>query len=172
MLQHIPNRIGRWLKNLRPGPDKLVCNDPVFRNVQQRLEVMSPVFSDGNPIPVDYTDDGKKISPPLLWRGVPPQAKSLVLIVEDPDSPTPVPLTHAIATDLPGANDGLPAGAVDRYLPPDPPPGHGPHRYTFELFALNTALNLPEHPTKGVVKDAMRGHVLAKGTLTGIYERS
>jgi hypothetical protein len=58
------------------------------------------------------------------------------------------------------------------YLPPDPPKGHGPHLYAFQIFALNRRLDFDRAPSRAAVMDAMRGHVLAKGLLTATYERS
>src|SRR5438045_2867643 len=101
MLQHLPHTIGHWLKNVRPGFDKLVYNDFMFSQVPETIKVTSPSFGQGAAIPVDYTADGRKISPPLRWEGMPYGARSLVLIVEDADSPTREPLTHALITGLP-----------------------------------------------------------------------
>src|SRR5205085_8174753 len=97
------------------------------------------------------------------WQGVPPEAASLVLIVEDADAPTSEPLVHAIVVDLPPGDGKLPEGELKSsgheggqvhegrnsylragWLPPDPPPGHGEHRYAFQLFALG-----PGDPFKG-----------------------
>ena len=175
MLQHFPHSLGQLLRPVRPGSEKLVYHDFTFNRVPEILEVTSPAFGDGEDIPIDYSFDGMRISPPLKWHGVPANARSMVLIMEDADSPTPEPLTHAIITGLPAMNDQIPEGAFRnfgaRYLPPDPPPGHGPHHYAFQLFALDNFLHPIGIPSKETVKAAMRNHVVARGCLTGIYER-
>jgi phosphatidylethanolamine-binding protein (PEBP) family uncharacterized protein len=170
MLKHIPSTIGRMLKNVRPGLMKLLYYDPALKYVPETLRLTSGAFSDGQGLPVKYTSDGAKLSPPLRWEGVPAEAMSLVLVIEDADSPTPSPLTHAIDAGLPGIDGQLAEGAIPHYLPPDPPPGHGFHRYVFQLFALDKALDM-EKPSKKVLRDAMNHHVVAKGKITGLYER-
>jgi len=109
-------------------------------------------------------------------------------MVEDPDSPTLRPMVHAIAWGLTSSRSQLPEGALsspDRrtqvgrnslfakgYMPPDPPPGHGPHRYEFEVFALDYDPQLGSSPGRSQVLSAIKDHVLARGVLTGIYERT
>jgi len=114
--------------------------------------------------------------------------------VEDADSPTPHPLVHAIAVGLPGGDGSLPAGALDGgddalagapeearlgrnsylqrgWLPPDPPPGHGPHRYAFQVFALGGDEPLPDSPGRDAVLDLLESRAIASGLLIGTYER-
>jgi Raf kinase inhibitor-like YbhB/YbcL family protein len=170
MLKHIPSTIGRLLKNVRPGLMKLLYYDPAFKYVPEIIQVTSGAFSDGQGLPVKYTADGDKISPPLRWKGVPAEAMTLVLVIEDADSPTPAPLTHAIDTGIPGIDGQMIEGGVTHYLPPDPPPGHGFHRYVFELFAVDKTLDM-EKISKKALKEAIRNHVVAKGKITGLYER-
>ncbi|MBI3981913.1 MAG: YbhB/YbcL family Raf kinase inhibitor-like protein [Gemmatimonadetes bacterium] len=154
------------------------------------MQITSPAFSDRGPIPRAHTCDGADQSPPLAWTGVPPDARQLALIVDDPDAPgrvfvhwvlygivpsvTALPsglsgdarLTGAIAA-LQGTNDFRKTG----YNGPCPPPG-GPHRYVFTLYALKQELALPPGATKTVLLEAMKGHVLEQATLTGTYGRS
>lgn len=133
------------------------------------------------------------MSPPLAWSAVPPRAASLVILVEDADSPTPLPLVHGIEWGLAGADGQLPAGALPRsdqplradvfmgrnslltvgYLPPDPPSGHGVHRYAFEVFALDSALRFDTGlaPGRGKVVKWLIKYAIAKGMLMGLYER-
>jgi Raf kinase inhibitor-like YbhB/YbcL family protein len=191
MLQHLPSAFGRALRNVRAGAQKLAVQQvspPDDMRDIARLEVRSPAFSDGGRIPARYTADGDGISPPLEWSGVPQKTSSLVLLVEDPDSPTPKPMVHAIACGLTRAKSQLPEGALSEpdgrlqvgrnsflgkgYTPPDPPPGHGPHRYAFELFALDYDPALGDLPGRSKVLSALQGHVLARGSVTGIYERA
>jgi Raf kinase inhibitor-like YbhB/YbcL family protein len=154
------------------------------------LEVSSPAFDDGDTIPARYTADGEKLSPPVAWRRVPPLTAAIVIIIEDADSPTPQPLVHGIVWGLPGQDGDLPEGGLRspasageplpmgrnsyltaQYLPPDPPPGHGPHRYAFQVFALRTLRRLSGTPGRRAVVESLRENVLAKGCLIGVYER-
>ena len=135
--------------------------------------------------PPRYTADGDGVSPELAWRGVPPQARCVALMIEDPDAPMPQPLVHAIAPRLP-REGALAAGALSGdgvetgrnsylkhgYLPPDPPTGHGPHRYAFEMFALSEEPPEVGSMGRGEFVDWIRAHVLAKGCLIGTYERT
>lgn len=190
MLELVPRIVGKTLEGARAGVKKLVYHSDEMAAVPELIRLRSPAFNDGERLPARFTADGAKISPPLNWDGVPADAAALVLIVEDPDAPMPNPLVHCIAWDLPLLPDGLAAGdlrspglegaghALGRnsflkaeYLPPDPPTGHGPHRYGFQLFALDRRLDLREHPGRSELVSAMQGRVIAKGMLTGLYER-
>jgi Raf kinase inhibitor-like YbhB/YbcL family protein len=188
MLEKLPAAIGRVLRNTRPGLHELLFNDDDMSTAAEDIRVTSPAFGDGEPIPVRYTADGDKLSPPLAWSGIPDDTEALVLLIEDADSPTPEPLVHAIVWDLPPSDAELPEGALPSngdhpegmgrnsflrraYLPPDPPPGHGPHRYAFQLFACDCALLFEGAPGRGKLIETLEGHVIAKGCLIGIYER-
>ncbi|EJW11667.1 hypothetical protein A33M_2864 [Rhodovulum sp. PH10] len=189
MLENVPRPIGKAMSGLRAGLDEIVYRAAAMAEVPETITLHSPAFSDGAAIPARFTADGEGASPPLTWHGVPPGSR-LVLIAEDPDTPAPEPFVHCIVLDLPGRDEGLglgelasPAGSglhhrlgrnsflKAQYLPPDPPKGHGPHRYVFQLFALDRALALDGVPGRTEVVEAMRGHVLAKGMLIGTYER-
>lgn len=174
----------------RPGLEKLVYADAAL-GVPETIKVESVAFEDNQPIPPIFTADGEKDSPPLRWRHVPDGAAAIVLVVEDADSPTPAPLIHALAIKSPGRDDDLIPGALSReeaadeeglclgrnsfmrasWLPPDPPPGHGPHRYVFQIYAVDRLPEISGHPGKQDLLDILRGHTLAKGCVTGIYER-
>jgi Raf kinase inhibitor-like YbhB/YbcL family protein len=185
MLEKVPASVGRALWSVRAGAIKLALYDDAFNDVPETIEVSSLSFADGQAIPVQHTADGAGTSPPLAWR-LPGDAASLVLLVEDSDSPSFEPLVHAIAWNVDpalaglveGALTGDPAVATGRnsyfrsdWLPPDPPTGHGPHRYAFQLFALDRPLDLEGTPGRSALLAAMKGHVLAKGVLIGTYER-
>jgi hypothetical protein len=153
------------------------------------IAVTSPVFAANGGIPARHTCEGDDVSPPLAWTGVPADARSLVLIVDDPDAPDPAaPKTtwvHWLLYDLPPTATGLAQGA-DRDLPrgtrqgtsdfrkaswggPCPPVGR--HRYFFKLYALDTVLGDLGAPTKARLESAMQGHVLATGELVGTYAK-
>jgi Raf kinase inhibitor-like YbhB/YbcL family protein len=189
MLEKIPSGVGHALRGLRAGFHKIV-SEQHFGAAPNAIVLQSAAFDEGGPLPPRFTADGQGVSPPLSWRGLPDGVRSLVLIVEDPDAPSPEPLVHLLAWALPPTPDTLPegewrsprhAGADEglgrnaflkaAYLPPDPPAGHGPHRYVFQLFALDRVLQFDRAPGRGEVVEAMVGRVLAKGLLVGTYER-
>ena len=190
MLENLPHVIGQVLKGKGPGLDKTVYFDNSIDSAPETITVKSPAFTDGGAIPVRFTEDGEKISPPLAWEGVPDGTHSLVLVIEDADSPTLSPIVHALVFDLPPADGRLAEGALKSpggdgethslgkntflrkaYLPPDPPPGGGAHRYLFQMYALDRTHGLAEGAGRGAVKDALNGHVLARGCMLGTYER-
>ncbi|MGK6318990.1 YbhB/YbcL family Raf kinase inhibitor-like protein [Sphingomonas sp. DT-204] len=189
MLEHVPRWLGAVLKGVRAGADKLAIVQPDLGNFAA-LELRSPAFADGGRLPERFTADGAGVSPPLFWTGVPEGTDSLVLIVEDPDAPAPSPLVHAIVWGMPGEDGRLAEGAIaadgpggeggdvgrnsfrrEGWLPPDPPPGHGEHRYVFQLFALAPSDTPGEAHSRGNAVAVMRGRVLAAGLLTGTYSR-
>jgi hypothetical protein len=153
------------------------------------LTLSSPAFANNSEIPRQYTCDGGDVSPELVWSGAPPQTKSFVLIVEDPDAPDPAhPRTtwvHWLLYNLPptatGLNKGvtahdLPSGALEgkndsKHLGYDSPcPPIGRHRYFHKLYALDTVLPDLNSPTKGRLEEAMYGHVIASAVLMGTYQ--
>ena len=150
------------------------------------LMLISPAFAAGEAIPSRYTCDGDGLSPPLEWSGLPDGTQGFALIMHDPDAPHG-DFTHWVVFDiragvrcfdagagpiqvaLEGSND---AGMVG-YHPPCPPPGHGAHRYVFELYALNVShLGLGEGASRQEVERRIEGHILASAQLTGRYERT
>jgi Raf kinase inhibitor-like YbhB/YbcL family protein len=190
MLEKLPEVVGHALRERRAGLEKLVFNRCGLRLGHGTLEVSTLAFADHAPIPARYTADGEGVSPPLQWQGVPANAASLVLIVEDADAPTSDPLVHAIVVDLPPGDGGLPEGAIKSsghegqhvhegrnsylraaWLPPDPPPGHGEHRYAFQLFALGAGEAFKGTPGRDDVLDAIRERGIASGLLVGTYAR-
>ncbi len=152
------------------------------------MNITSSAFAHQQPIPRLYTCEGRNISPPLAWSGVPPNAKSLVLIVDDPDAPDPaapkMTYVHWVLYNLPvncmglpEAVQTLPAGTLQGlndwhrtgYGGPCPPIGR--HRYFHKLYALDTVLPDLHQPTKAALEQAMRGHVLAEAQLVGTYQK-
>jgi Raf kinase inhibitor-like YbhB/YbcL family protein len=186
VLEHVPHWLGSALKGLRAGADKLAIAHAELGPFAA-LDLASPAFADGGRLPDRFTADGAGVSPPLFWTGVPEGTARLALIVEDADAPAPQPLVHALVWDLPAADADLAEGAIradqgagevgrnsyfsEGWLPPDPPTGHGEHRYAFQLFALSDGPDLDETPGRSAVLRAMAGHVLAAGLLTGTYSR-
>jgi Raf kinase inhibitor-like YbhB/YbcL family protein len=154
------------------------------------MEITSPAFEHYGKIPKLYTCDGTDISPPLSWSDVPEDAKSLVLIVDDPDAPDPtspkMTWVHWLIYNLPADSTGLPenynsetlssadvgVGVNDwkrnNYGGPCPPIGE--HRYFYKLYALDTPLEQMDNPTKSDILQAMENHVLASAELVGIYK--
>jgi len=151
------------------------------------LSISSPAFGEGDKIPSEYTCEGQGISPQLDWDGIPEEAKSLALIVDDPDAPDGT-FTHWVIFNIPPDNNGLSEalpltpklsdGSVQGdndfgkigYDGPCPPPGK-PHRYLFSLYALSKQLDLVAGSSKYQVLDSIKGHILAQGQLSGIYQR-
>jgi len=192
MLEHVPAWLGRALSGVRAGADKLVVVQSGLGDGVPRLDLTSPAFADGGRMPDRFTADGDGQSPPLTWGAVPEGTARLALLVEDADSPTGQPLVHAviwglepdagrlaegaIAADGDGGPDGRDVGRNsylrEGWLPPDPPTGHGDHRYAFQLFALDAGAGDPgTNPGRAALVEAMRGHVLAAGVLVGLYGR-
>ena len=153
------------------------------------MQITSPIFEQLGMIPAKYTCDGADLSPPLAWREIPQDAKSLVLIVDDPDAPDPAAprrtWVHWVLYDIPPTLSGLAEGAADqlpsgvregindfrrtRYGGPCPPIGK--HRYFFKLYALDTTLGPLHQADKAAVENAMQGHILMKAELVGLYQK-
>ena len=190
MLEKLPDAVGHALRGQRAGLDKTAFQAVDLRAGMAAISVASLAFADHAPIPERYTADGAGLSPPLQWSGVPQDAASLALIVEDADAPTPQPLVHAIVVGLDGADGALAEGALPSadhegsglqvgrnsylqaaWLPPDPPPGHVVHRYVFQLFALTAGASFDGTPGRDAVLAAIKEHGLASGCLIGTYER-
>lgn len=148
--------------------------------------IQSKVFEHQKPIPIRYTCEGEDLSPPLAFSGIPKAAKSLVLIVDDPDAPMGT-FDHWIVWNIPPTLTGISEGAKELfennkvlqgrngygnnfYGGPCPPPGK-PHRYFFKLYALDTLINLKEGVSKSEVEKAMKGHILEQAEVIGTYQR-
>ena len=154
------------------------------------LALSSPAFAPGGEIPARFTCEGRDLSPALDWTGVPEAAKSLVLIVDDPDAPDPkapkMTWVHWVLYNLPPTTRGLPEAVAAGNLPAGtkegtndwkrtgyggPCPPIGRHRYFHKLYALDTVLPDLKRPTKKQLLAAMEGHVLAEAELVGTYQR-
>jgi len=144
------------------------------------MKISSPAFAEGQSIPKKYTCDGNDTSPPLAFAGVPPRAKSLALVMDDPDAPggvfdhwvvwniPPETLTVAEGKEPKGVN-GRTSFRKNGYGGPCPPDRE--HRYFFKLYALDTTLNLPASATKRDLEKAMQGHIVDQAQLMGKYDR-
>lgn len=159
----------------------LPCDDKFVKRSQgtETMRVTSSAFEQEGTIPERYTCDGDDVSPPLAVADVPTQARSLVLIMDDPDAPRGT-WDHWVAYDIPPDAE-IPEGvgslgtegtnSWDRTGYGGPCPPGGTHRYFFHVYALDTELGLPAGATKAEVLDAMAGHVVAEGALLGHYGR-
>lgn len=151
----------------------------------------SSALADGQEIPRQYTGEGKDISPPLEWSGVPINTQEFALICEDPDAPRPEPWVHWLIYQIPHGVTTLPEGIPQKqklehpvsalqginsfdkigYNGPMPPPGHGWHRYFFKLFALDVSLKLHPAAKKEELLKAMEGHIVGKTQIFGRFKR-
>jgi Raf kinase inhibitor-like YbhB/YbcL family protein len=147
------------------------------------MKISSPDFTEGGNIPEQFTCDGENVNPALRISGVPAGAKSLVLIVDDPDAPRGT-WTHWMVWNIKPAlteiaGNSVPAGAAqgsddfhkNGYGGPCPP-GGATHRYFFKLSALDTVLELPAGSNRKALDEAMRGHVIAGANTMGKYARA
>lgn len=154
------------------------------------MKILSSAFVEGGEIPVTFTCEEKDVSPPLEWRDVPSNAKSLVLIVDDPDAPDPAApkmvWVHWVLYNIDPASKGLVENITDQNLPKGtlkgtnswekhqyggPCPPIGRHRYFHKLYALDTVLPNLNYPTVEALKSAMRNHVIAESVLMGTYQK-
>lgn len=146
------------------------------------MELMSSAFENNTAIPSQYTCDGKDLNPPLRIQDVPANAKSLALIVHDPDAPHQGGWTHWVVWNISPqtaeiAENTVPSEAIqgrtdfgtNKWGGPCPP--SGTHHYQFILYALDTTLDLPPTTTKSDLEKAMEGHTIEKNMLVGTYER-
>jgi Raf kinase inhibitor-like YbhB/YbcL family protein len=152
------------------------------------FELKCTAFSNGGEIPRKYTCSGENVSPALTWTGVPPLARSLALIADDPDAPGGT-WTHWILWNLPAQATSLPEGVPTNqesltngahqgkndfgrigYGGPCPPPGR-PHRYFFRLYALGAAVDLKSGAGRSELESAIKPHILAQAEWMGLFKR-
>ena len=186
--------LGKLLKGRRAGESGLAWNSPNLTG-EDTLALSSPDFGSEGTIPTVHASKrigGKDLSPALTWSPVPEATAQLLLVVEDPDAPTPKPFVHCVALLAPSVTS-LTEGALDAGNPPEgvrilrsgmgrgslgpaPIKGHGPHRYVFQLYAIATPHTGPSGTTLDTAKPravlAAAGDVLARGRLDGFYERT
>ncbi len=177
--------IHRQLKALACCALLLALAEPTY--AQATLKLSSSAFAPEGAIPKQFTCDGKDYSPALTWTDVPPEAKTLALIVDDPDSPGGT-FIHWVVYNLPatarhldpnvaealaisgGGEQGRNSFGRKGYAGPCPPSGAA-HHYHFRLYALDTSLKLQPGSGAAEVEAAMKGHVLASANFVGTYTR-
>ena len=146
------------------------------------LTLSAPAFAQGKPIPATYAFAGKNISPELRIENVPANAKSLAVIVDDPDAPVGL-WTHWLVWNLPATTVSIPEGKLPnearegknssghvRYDGPAPPAGTGVHRYFFRLYALDANLSISTGSDRAALLAAMQGHIIGIAETYGIYQ--
>jgi Raf kinase inhibitor-like YbhB/YbcL family protein len=182
--------LGRLLRGVRAGDRQLACNHPALTAAPATIRLRSKSFATGGIMPPNSAGQGAgpNISPQLEWSGVPAGAHELVLIIQDPDAPLPRPVVHLIAYGIAPARSSLAEGALSQdtngdirfglgsfrqqgYQGPRPVPGHGAHRYVFQLVVLKSRLRFNDPPKLRAVLAGMSGNVLASGQLVGLFER-
>ncbi len=185
MLEHVPAWLGKALKNVRAGHGKLVIAKLGEENTIGRggFDLTSPAFRNGERMDPSFTaDEEDAVAPPLEWTAPPPGTQELAIVVEDPDAPGGEPFCHWLIWGLKPQKGVLLEGEVpprvgknsfqnSEWLLPDPPTGHGPHDYVFQIFALDLPLTLMPGADRSELVADMEGHVLATAVLTGTYER-
>ena len=145
----------------------------------ETMKITSPEFGNNQSIPKKFTCQGEDISPALFIEGVPGEAKSLALIVDDPDAPMGT-WVHWVVFDIPATASRIEENSIpgkqgfndfrkNNYGGPCPP--SGTHRYFFKIYALDVMLNLSEGITKAALEKAMQGHILDKAELVGLYKK-
>jgi len=183
-------KVGQMLRNVRPGLGALATSR--LDLPRGKMSITSPAFADGGTIPDRYTQDGEALFPPLEWQGVPEGAKSLALIIEDADAPFPRPLVHAVLHSIPPGLSGIQEGGLAMkqvrmsplgfrvgrnsmaragWMAPSPIPGHGPHRYAFQLFAVDVVPSFASPPGRGLLLRTLKGNLLAATRVIGVYQR-
>lgn len=158
------------------------------------IELTSPAFANGQPIPQRFTGEGDDVSPPLRWSGVPEGTKELVILCDDPDSPTEQPWVHWVLYKVPPQTSELPEGVERKehprfprgsvqgrnswstghtvgYRGPMPPPGRGEHRYIFRIYAIKALMTMESGITKEALIEEIIDHIIGYGELVGTYAR-
>jgi Raf kinase inhibitor-like YbhB/YbcL family protein len=155
---------------------------------QGKAAITSSAFNNHGNLAMKFSEYADGVSPPLSWTAV-PNAQSYALIMEDPDAKPALPFVHWVAWNIPADATRLPEGVQEQprltepdgvlqgrntrgstgYYGPRPPVGEAAHHYHFQLFALDTKLDVPFGADRDQVLAAMQGHVLAKGEIVGKY---
>jgi Raf kinase inhibitor-like YbhB/YbcL family protein len=166
---------------------------PAQAQVPHTIIVESPTMAMGQPIPRDYTPDGRNLSPPITWRNLPAGTRQIAVVCEDFGAGNPPPWVHWIIYNIPATAGGLPEGLsiyMSEPMPPEiegavhgangwglqlwrgpAPPIGAYHNYNFVVYALDTELNLPRGLSRAELLERIEGHVLAMGELIPYYRR-
>jgi Raf kinase inhibitor-like YbhB/YbcL family protein len=173
---------GHAIQGIRAGEDKLASHQ-LASDITPSLEVRSVAFDAGTPLPISCSVDGVGAAPALSFSNLPEAAQSLLVICEDPDAPFLQPYVHWLVYGIPAASEGVDAQSQHDYrlgqnsksengfTPAAPPPGHGVHHYHFQVFALDTPVDLVQGRERDELVELAKGHVLAWGEIVGTYER-
>ncbi|MDI3486409.1 MAG: hypothetical protein PWQ51_2364 [Methanolobus sp.] len=163
----------------RDTADNAAKNPDNDTMISDTLTITSSAFESAETIPAKYTCDDENINPYLGISGIPEDAVSLLLIMDDPDAPMGT-FTHWVVWNIPVASqidensipgvEGKNSAGQASYTGPCPP--SGTHRYFFKVYALDSEIDLESGTERTLVEDAMSGHVLAYGELMGTYSRS
>jgi Raf kinase inhibitor-like YbhB/YbcL family protein len=171
-----------------------VTQNPQSTPMEETITVNSSAFGNHGTVPLKYTAYGDNISPQITWENLPPGTVHLALIMDDPVVPMPQPFVHWVAYNIPadaaelpedlskeakvtgidgldGMINGLNGMRQVGYFGPRPPVDGKLHAYHFRIYALGSALNLPEGLNKQQLLEAIDGHVLGTGMLMGHYQR-
>lgn len=166
---------------------------PASAQARATIVVESPAMNTGQTMPREYSPDGRNVSPPITWRGLPPGTRQIAVLCQDHGAGNPPPWVHWVIYNIPAGVRGLPEGIpFDRsdpmpagleraaqgsnswglamYRGPAPPAGTM-HEYDFAVFALDAELDLPPGLTRAQLLEAIEGHVLGQGNLVPTYTR-
>jgi Raf kinase inhibitor-like YbhB/YbcL family protein len=181
--------IGRILRGVHAGERHSASNHASLLGVPEVISLQSDWFLHGTRMPLRSAGVGvgENISPPLGWSGVPAATAELAILMEDPDAPLPRPFVHMIAYRISPDKSSLPEGALAHgaigvafgrsavgaqgYMGPRPVPGHGTHRYIFQILALSHRTAFSSAPKLKAFLNGIAGTVIGRGMLTGTYER-
>ena len=166
----------------------LYSQDIIAKDLVMKMQLLSAAFANGQSIPIKYTCKGKNISPALSWSNIPAVAKSLVLVVDDPDAPDPkapkLTWIHWVLYNIPATSFGFPEGVARNQLPAGtleglnswnktgyggPCPPIGEHRYFHKLYALDIVLPDLAKPNIDKLEESIKGHILEQVEIIGTY---
>jgi Raf kinase inhibitor-like YbhB/YbcL family protein len=182
--------IGRLLRGRHAGDTHLAWNHPAAAKAPATVTLSCNTFSDGETMPRRHAGPGvgDNISPALSWSAAPEGSVEWVLIMEDPHAPLPRPFVHLVAYGIPAEALSLADGALNHkdgntirfgrntfsgsgYSGPRALPGHGPHGYVFQVFAVSKRMDFERTPTLHALIAALHESVIAKGRLVGVFEQ-
>jgi Raf kinase inhibitor-like YbhB/YbcL family protein len=180
--------MGRILRGVRAGERHAASNHSTLLGVPEVISLKSDWFLNGKQMPLRSAGIGvgENISPPLSWSGVPAGTVEVAIMMEDPDAPLPWPFVHmiayriapdktsvaegALAHEAIGVAFGRSTAGAQGYMGPRPVPGHGPHRYIFQILALSRRTAFSSAPKLKAFLNGIAGTVIGRGTLEGTYE--